>query len=218
MFIPGSHNSGMYTVENDRLYTSQKIAIVPNFLKKGITSLSINQNLNIAEQLSIGIKYFTFKLCKINNEIFVTHTFVGPKFEICIRDICDYISINQGTIYIMLTYITDILDSDIISLLDKYSRVWREHIFFISTEIPYFNTTDINVLNRNVLHSNSSFSYTLTPSITDLIVNMDITSKFVEVSKYINVSNFRYGDIFINFDFVNREVVDAVEELNKRFL
>jgi hypothetical protein len=216
MFIPGSHNSGMYTLESDRLYTSQKLYIMPNFLKKSISYVTLNQNLSISDQLNIGIKYLTFKLCKIDDQIYVTHTFVGPAFELCVRDICNYISFSSPIIYITLTYVTDISDSEIIALFDKYSKYWRQCLEFIHDEIPYLNTTDIDALNDSVLHTSNSFSYTLTPSIMGIFVNKDITSNFINISKHINVSNFTRPYIFINFDFVNKGVVDAVQKLNDR--
>ena len=115
--LPGSHDSGTYNISKDSLLSkvelqeaeekreifelTQQYNNTESFLSTLIAPLSKAQNRDIYSQLLDGIRYFDFRPCKKEDEIWISHSLYSINIDSILRDVKRFVDQNPKEIIIM---------------------------------------------------------------------------------------------------------------------
>ena len=84
LWIPGSHNSGTYTIPEGM-----------------INAWSICQEFDIYTQLMIGVRYLDFRLITIDEVVYIAHRFRGRPFKFCLEDIQRFLQNHPSEVVVI---------------------------------------------------------------------------------------------------------------------
>ena len=108
--IPGSHNSGTYSLSKDMPVGSdqskliQGIGNIPTlgrFFKSILHLWGICQHIDIEHQLQIGIRYFDFRVGKVNGQFRIIHGLYGTKIGNILLEIGQFLAQHPEEIVIL---------------------------------------------------------------------------------------------------------------------
>ena len=88
--LPGSHDAGAYRFS--RKLTSCADDILKIVPKNIVKNYALAQEMDIAEQLNAGIRYFDLRPYCENGEFYIHHSLVGVKMESLLQDFSSYLS------------------------------------------------------------------------------------------------------------------------------
>lgn len=176
--IPGTHNSAItkntLNMDNplDSKYNKWYINIINYLMPNAVRYWTVNQQLNIKEQLIIGVRYIELKLSVYNNDIYVSHSYQGPSLDSVLDLINDFYTEN-GT-------------SEVIVLLFK---------------VDYENKEKFNLQNNKKLLSNKIKNHQIFNYITNINNPLNTKIKDFKDSPIILIldDNLYIGEIGYNF-------------------
>lgn len=111
--VPGSHDSGAFWLDEDMglapdrpkfvANISQKLGLLDSTIKSYVKKWAMTQSLNIAEQLSAGVRYFDFRIAyrKESDEFRVVHSLYGSEVEGILEEIKLFLRANSKEVVLL---------------------------------------------------------------------------------------------------------------------
>lgn len=111
--VPGSHDSGAFWLDEDMglapdrpkfvANISQKLGLLDSTIKSYVKKWAMTQSLNIAEQLSAGVRYFDFRIAyrKESDEFRVVHSLYGSEVEGILEEIKLFLRENSKEVVLL---------------------------------------------------------------------------------------------------------------------
>ena len=160
------------------------------------------QDISIAEQLAIGVRFFDLRLKMVNNKFVIVHSFVDQRltFESVLKDIASFISQNSSEFLILsIKKEADSVNStlDFEELLLEYYNQY-EGLINLSTALP--NTVGEA---RGKIHLISRYY-----------------SSTVGVPAYygwVDDDSFLMGDIYVQDNYCVLDAEDKINSINEAF-
>jgi hypothetical protein len=106
--IPGTHNSCAYNVdfsyktENTKFQSFADSYVMRPLLSKWIKC----QDLNITQQLGVGVRYFDVRVSKFDNKLYASHTFACIPLVTFLNNINDFLTNNKQE-FVIVHFIVD---------------------------------------------------------------------------------------------------------------
>lgn len=108
IFMPGTHDSGAYTLDFNVLIGEQislvdKVAKVIPYIQRVISDWTVTQDDTIYEQLARGIRVFDFRIsyCHNDSKFYITHTFTCDNLETILWDLKRFLQKNRHEVIIL---------------------------------------------------------------------------------------------------------------------
>ena len=108
--IPGSHNSGTYKLHKSLPVGPDEIELVQKLGNNPVTGKlakfilkrwGVCQHSDIRDQLKIGIRYFDFRLGKVNDEIRILHGLYGEEISNILKVINEFLEEHMDEVAIL---------------------------------------------------------------------------------------------------------------------
>ena len=227
--LPGSHDSGSYQL------LDCWSGIIP------IKNWTLTQNMNIADQLELGIRVFDLRVCFLNGNFYISHTFKCELLQVVLTDFINFMASNSTEIVIILikpdynlagTINPDLLyqyikgnftkgNNNAISALNYYNN--RTDFYNVLSN-SYSNLLKMNinllfVYNFETLWLNKATlsDFVLTPSSDS--VSKNLCSSIQKLNNGLIDNNFELvlskPYLAIDGDFVNADFVNKIIQYNK---
>jgi hypothetical protein len=249
IFLPGTHNSASYQVSfdmNNSLFKNLKplfkflgICILNRFTRQ----LTINQELNVYNQLIIGTRYLDLRISYYDNIYYCTHTYMCAKLDDVIKQINKFNTLYPNEIIIIM-YKPDwehrnTIDNDLltkymnenigsVNTMPKDSYLFGNTLLEISEKgkiilLPnfytrWYNTADIKVFIQTYETDNPSNIF----NILDTVLTPNNNNFTKSLKKYsqeiknwiINYEDFKYN--VYAFDYIDISLCNLI--INRNFI
>ncbi len=190
LVLPGTHNSGayisdysVYLAKNGWTRHVSRLAHYLAPLRHYLNSLILCQNLNITNQLELGIRSFDLRITSFEDSFFVSHTFCCIELREILEQFVKFIATHQSEVILirakpdwphrhtLTPQQTENLHRYIISILGEF---YYDSSSNSASNRNSRNLNEINDSNSNAraprnAHASNTPSNTRWPSISDLI-------------------------------------------------
>ncbi len=173
LFETGSHNTMTYTIERNNDVgpdVSKVIRVIGRFLpilsKPIIYNWSVNQIINVKEQLNNGIRYLDLRVAKksVDDKIYFLHGLFGAEVNQPLKEIADWLSTHpQETLILDFQHFYKFSEADHLGLIDQVKYVFRGKMCPASSKLDHLTLEwmkleryQVIVVYRNIVAQNFS--------------------------------------------------------------
>lgn len=108
-FLSGSHNCMTYTITGDSKLGPdaenflRRLSFFGKNLTKFVSNWAITQDLNIVEQLKIGVRYFDFRIAsrkERDDKLYFVHGLYGDEVTDGLKSIANFLEQHPGEVHV----------------------------------------------------------------------------------------------------------------------
>jgi hypothetical protein len=181
VLMPGTHDTGTYAIDSNSFLTPDATSEYIGLVKNYAIGWSKTQDVDVATQLNLGIRYFDLRLCGSNyngesTEIFTCHGFSGAKFKSVIDQISNFLNQSEHgkeIVILDMNHLYNVTDDQLTELNDYVKEKFQNKIATSKNFTPQSLYSDFWKAGKQVILSIDSHSLNLD---SDLFWNQNTIS------------------------------------------
>ena len=149
LILPATHNSCAYKIDHSLIKHKLPSSLLNNCLVENyIERWTLNQNINLYEQLEMGVRLFNIDISYFADKFYTSHTFLLNELENDLKDIKKWTDLNKGELIVLSFVSHDIPNNKILEFENLIVKYFLNIIYPAQYAYP-LQTPIYNFINQN---------------------------------------------------------------------